>query len=111
MTLVYAGISGLLLNASGTLGWLQQLTASAGGAFLLVGLWTPVIGVIVALGEASTAFMASADSRDAIWAHSFVAVLALSMAMLGPGAWSIDARLFGRKRFDITRSGPQKPAD
>jgi len=22
--------------------------------------------------------------------------------MLGPGAWSVDARLFGRKRFDIS---------
>jgi hypothetical protein len=24
--------------------------------------------------------------------------------MLGPGAWSIDALLFGRQRFDIDRS-------
>jgi putative oxidoreductase len=31
--------------------------------------------------------------------HIFLAVLAAGVAMLGPGAWSIDARLFGRKRF------------
>jgi putative oxidoreductase len=29
----------------------------------------------------------------------FLAVLCASVAMLGPGAWSIDARLFGRRRF------------
>jgi hypothetical protein len=23
------------------------------------------------------------------------------VAMLGPGAWSVDARLFGRQRFEI----------
>jgi hypothetical protein len=33
--------------------------------------------------------------------HVFLAVLSVSVAMLGPGAWSVDARLFGRKRFDI----------
>jgi len=27
------------------------------------------------------------------------AAVALSLAMLGPGAWSIDARLYGRKRI------------
>jgi hypothetical protein len=28
-------------------------------------------------------------------------VLAAAVAMLGPGAWSVDARLFGRRRFEI----------
>jgi hypothetical protein len=32
------------------------------------------------------------------------------VAMLGPGAWSIDARLFGRKRFDIHRTRGRKPS-
>ena len=31
-----------------------------------------------------------------------------SVAKLGPGAWSIDARLFGRKRFDIDRTRDRK---
>lgn len=35
--------------------------------------------------------------------HPFLAILAVSVAMLGPGAWSIDARLFGRKRFNFDR--------
>jgi hypothetical protein len=27
------------------------------------------------------------------------AALGISLAMLGPGAWSLDARIFGRKRL------------
>jgi hypothetical protein len=33
--------------------------------------------------------------------HVIVASIGLSLAMLGPGAWSVDARLFGRKRIDV----------
>jgi hypothetical protein len=31
-----------------------------------------------------------------------VAVFGAAIAMIGPGAWSLDARLFGRKRIRIT---------
>jgi uncharacterized membrane protein YphA (DoxX/SURF4 family) len=33
--------------------------------------------------------------------HILIAVLAIGLAMLGPGAWSIDALIFGRKRITI----------
>ncbi len=33
------------------------------------------------------------------WAHILLAAVAAGLAMPGPGAWSIDARLFGRKRL------------
>lgn len=43
-----------------------------------------------------------AFSRPAAYEnHLLLAVLAISLAMLGPGAWSIDALLFGRKRIAI----------
>jgi hypothetical protein len=32
-----------------------------------------------------------------------LAALGATVAMIGPGAWSIDARLFGRKHFEIPR--------
>jgi hypothetical protein len=38
------------------------------------------------------------------WIHILLAVLTAAVAMLGPGAWSIDARRFGRQRFDIDRN-------
>jgi len=30
-----------------------------------------------------------------------LATLAIALALIGPGAWSVDARLFGWKRIDI----------
>jgi uncharacterized membrane protein YphA (DoxX/SURF4 family) len=50
-----------------------------------------------------------AAAGEAAWIHAFLAVLLASVAMLGPGAWSIDARLFGRKRFDFDRRRGRKP--
>ena len=55
------------------------------------------------LDEVWSAFNRSDAAWAAILDTSFLAVLALSIAMLGPGAWSVDARLFGRKRFDLDR--------
>ena len=64
---------------------------------LAMGLWTPVAGVILAAVEFIRIILgASIDGRPAA-----LAVIGLSLAMLGPGSWSIDARLFGRKRIDL----------
>jgi len=64
---------------------------------LLAGLWTPVAGLVVALIEIAR-LLARADDP---WAHVLLAALALALALLGPGAWSIDARLFGWRRIDL----------
>ena len=67
------------------------------GILLLAGLWTPVAGVLQAIIQLWLVFSA----RDVVVVHFFLAAFGLSVAMLGPGAWSFDARLFGRKRIDI----------
>jgi putative oxidoreductase len=66
------------------------------GALLIVGLWAPIGGMLQALLEFSNAL--AGGGRE----HVVRAVIGLSVAMLGPGAWSVDARLFGRKRIDVT---------
>jgi uncharacterized membrane protein YphA (DoxX/SURF4 family) len=66
------------------------------GILLLVGLWTPVAGVLVAIMDAWIAF--SLPSSAAL--PAVLAVLAASLALIGPGAWSLDAWLFGRKRIE-----------
>jgi hypothetical protein len=35
------------------------------------------------------------------WIPILLGSLGAALAMLGPGAWSVDARLFGWKRLDI----------
>jgi uncharacterized membrane protein YphA (DoxX/SURF4 family) len=74
-----------------------QLIAAIAGIFLLVGLWTPIAGAVVALSELWIALTGTDHPRGTI----LLATLGIALAFLGPGAVSIDARLFGRKRLDI----------
>jgi uncharacterized membrane protein YphA (DoxX/SURF4 family) len=67
------------------------------GIALLCGLWTPVVGALAAAIELLIAF--SPAGGDAT--HLLLAILSFSLALLGPGAWSIDGHIFGRKRIDI----------
>jgi len=68
---------------------------------VLAGLWTPLVGAVVAIDELWIAWSQHLTRPDAQWTHVLVAVISVAVAMLGPGAWSVDAYLFGRKRFDI----------
>jgi uncharacterized membrane protein YphA (DoxX/SURF4 family) len=76
------------------------IIAAAAGILLLVGLWTPVSGALVAIVEVWIAFSSPSDP----WISITLATLGATLAMVGPGAWSIDARLFGRKHIDIPES-------
>jgi len=72
-----------------------QLLGAAAGLLILGGLWTPVAGVLAGLVELWCVFTQSGT-------HSFPILLGglgLSLAMIGPGSWSIDARLYGRKQI------------
>ena len=64
---------------------------------LLVGLWTPVGGVLAAIAAAWHGWSnPSGPSADIL-----LGSLGIALALIGPGAWSVDARLFGWKRLDI----------
>jgi putative oxidoreductase len=76
---------------------IPQAVAAGAAMLLLVGLWTPVAGVLMAIAELCLAFSHPTDP----WMHILLGTLGASLAMLGPGAWSVDARLFGRKRIRI----------
>ena len=78
-----------------------HLFAGTGGIFLIAGLWTPPAGILIAIVEFWIAWSLYRSRLPAAEMHVFLAGLSVSVAMLGPGAWSVDARLFGRKRFDV----------
>ncbi len=67
------------------------------GSLLLAGLWTPAAGALQAIIEVWIIFGRGGTPST----HLLLAALGVSLVMLGPGAWSVDARLFGRKRIDI----------
>jgi putative oxidoreductase len=79
-----------------------QITGVGAGILILIGLWTPVAGTLAAIVKLSIVFSGHfPDSHDP-WIAIIQAVLGAVLAMVGPGAWSIDARLFGRKRIDMS---------
>ena len=67
------------------------------GSLLVAGLWTPVAGAAQAIMEIGVVFSQGGGAA----VHLALAALGVGLVMLGPGAWSVDARLFGRKRIDI----------
>jgi len=74
---------------------LRILIEGVAGLLLCAGLWTPIAGSALAVVGLWFAFSEHGD----FWAQILLATMAAALAMLGPGAWSIDARLFGRKRL------------
>jgi hypothetical protein len=66
------------------------------GLLLIPGLWTPLVGALVALLEILQ-IMTIGEDR---WAMVLLGTIGCALAMLGPGLWSVDARLFGWKRVE-----------
>ena len=89
-------VNALKRGASHESAALAVLAASA-GLLLLAGLWTPIAGAVVAVVEFWSAFSQPGDP----WTYILLGSIGTALALLGPGAWSIDARIFGWKRIDI----------
>ena len=74
--------------------WLRCASFVA-AVLLWIGLATPVAGIIDATIQIG--IMILERRYDSLFIVA--AALGLALAMLGPGAWSLDARVFGRKRI------------
>lgn len=94
--------------------WAVCLLALASGGALLMGFLTPIASVVALLGGVGIAFSwlpapswnlfsGNPLSIDAI-------IMALAAVFLGPGAFSIDARLFGRRKVIIPYVSPSPKA-
>jgi uncharacterized membrane protein YphA (DoxX/SURF4 family) len=96
--LVYSAVS-LLGKHPPLVSTVAQIISAGSGIFLVVGLWTPVMGTVIAIAELWIAF-AGVDNP---WIPILLATLGATLAMIGPGAWSIDAKLFGRKHIETSQ--------
>jgi len=72
--------------------------ALVGALLLVVGVCTPIAAAAITVVELWFAFSRTGDP----WTSCILAVLSGTLAMIGPGAWSVDAHLFGRKHIDIS---------
>jgi putative oxidoreductase len=97
--LIYCGLAGAVGAPASSLSVVLGLTDAVGGMLLLIGLWTPIAGTVVVIDQVIGTVSHDVSPPQDQWVHILLAVLAAGIAMLGPGAWSIDGRLFGRKRL------------
>ena len=67
------------------------------GTLILLGLWTPIVGV----ASAATEFLLLVRGDDDAQLLICSIALGASISMLGPGAFSVDAAMFGRRRLDL----------
>jgi uncharacterized membrane protein YphA (DoxX/SURF4 family) len=75
------------------------LFAIVDGAFLATGLWTPIAGSLVILLSTWGILVQHEDPHPGV----LLAAIGAALALVGPGAMSIDARLFGWKRIDLEK--------
>jgi len=73
------------------------LLAIGAGFCLLAGLWTPLAGSLIA----AIGIWCACTRPDDPLSSVLLATIGAALALVGPGAWSIDARLFGWKRIDV----------
>jgi uncharacterized membrane protein YphA (DoxX/SURF4 family) len=88
--------------------WAVCLLALGSGASLAIGLLTPVAGVLAILAGLGMTFLWPPASNWQFFQGNplslDVVIMAMASALLGPGAFSLDARLFGRRKIIIPRS-------
>jgi uncharacterized membrane protein YphA (DoxX/SURF4 family) len=88
--------------------WLFGLILIAGGISLAAGFFTPFAGLLVSLcflGISLSWFPASSRGiNDARFLAFGMIITATALGLLGPGAYSLDGQLFGRREIVIPPS-------
>jgi putative oxidoreductase len=79
-----------------------QTIGIAAAILLLAGVFTPLAGALAAGVKIWIALSRFFSHSGDPWVSFAQAALAAALAMIGPGAWSIDARRFGRKHIDLS---------
>jgi uncharacterized membrane protein YphA (DoxX/SURF4 family) len=85
--------------------WTMGALAIVVGALLLIGFLTPIAGALPAIGYSAIEISLLLGSGAALSENAAtaidLAVMSIALVLLGPGAFSLDARLFGRREIII----------
>ena len=106
IVLIIQGAGCFLYDGGATWGtWAVGAVAGLSGSLLLIGLMTPVAGALAALDIAGIALgwlPSPLAHRLGLGGNAVLpAIVAMAVALLGPGAISVDAALFGRREITI----------
>ena len=86
-----------------------SIVVSAAFALVLaLGLGTPVVAFVAAAAAIVSAFMTGSDSALTMIAR---ACGCAALGLLGPGAYSIDANVFGRRVIRLEPRRPDRTSD
>jgi len=93
--------------------WLAGLLAIASGASLLLGFLTPIGAILTGVGCGAMTLSWIPSPEHSLIELKLSAIMLVIVAgailLLGPGAFSIDARLFGRREIIIPRTAHRSP--
>ena len=85
--------------------WFIGFLAFATGVLLLIGFLTPIVGGVVAAGAAGVGLSLLPACTRSLFDSKISLIFGLTMLVtivgLGPGAFSVDARVFGRREIII----------
>jgi uncharacterized membrane protein YphA (DoxX/SURF4 family) len=89
--------------------WFVGLAALGAGVLMLIGFLTPIVGVVVGAGGIGVGLSVLPSCATTLLESRTQVVFAVTMLLviigLGPGAVSLDARIFGRREIIIPSVG------
>jgi uncharacterized membrane protein YphA (DoxX/SURF4 family) len=105
LSAIVQSISTLVGSPTLPLNWAIGLLEILVGTALLIGFLTPIAGASASLGNLAIGiswFLTSGENaHDKTVAALYLVVISIAITLLGPGAFSLDARLFGRREIII----------
>ena len=105
LSAVVQSIGVLTVAHAGPISWAIGSLGILVGAALLTGFLTPIAGAIASLGNLAAGvsyLLASTENMyDKAIADLYLFVISIAITLLGPGAFSLDARFFGRREIII----------
>jgi uncharacterized membrane protein YphA (DoxX/SURF4 family) len=102
-------------NSHAIITWAAGSLAIAVGAAIFVGFLTPAVSAAAAVGYLMTgvspSWITQANHHISVLTAFNLAAISAALVLLGPGAFSLDARLFGRREIIIPEGRVQRVDD
>ena len=93
-------LNGFIGRLEGLSSWWILAAPAALGIAICLGLLTPLVAVLTIVFEVTT-WAATGGPIGTV--HVCAVLNAVGLSLLGPGAYSLDARLFGRRQLILRR--------